>query len=274
MRFVGVILAAFAFIQQAQAADMGGVLRGAVSELGRPAYIRWGGFYFGGQLGYSTASLDFSKAQESQVAFILRESALEANSNISGWGVMGIEGTSRPAYGAFLGYNMQWDNVIVGIEFNYNHVHGGLKGASSGSIRRSEAPGNGFVYDTTVTANAAMDITDYGTARLRLGYGFGNFLGYAFGAVAVGRADLLRTATVFAIERAADGSGVPFPFGPFTETETRTAFINGYAVGVGFDWALGKNIFARAEYEFVDFYPFSDLTAYINSIRGGVGVKF
>ena len=30
MRFVGLLLAAFAFIQQAHAADMGGILRGAM----------------------------------------------------------------------------------------------------------------------------------------------------------------------------------------------------------------------------------------------------
>jgi outer membrane immunogenic protein len=218
--------------------------------------------------------MDFSNAQESQVAFMLREAAVEANSHVSQWAVMGIEGTSRPAYGAFLGYNMQWDNVIIGVEFNWSHVHTGMKGASSGSIRRLASPGNGFVYDTTVTATAAMDITDYGTARLRLGYAFGNYLGYAFGAFAAGRADLTRTSTVFALEMAADGSGVPFPFGPFTETERRAAFINGYALGVGLDWAVGRNIFVRAEYEFVDFYPFSDMTAYINSIRGAAGVKF
>jgi outer membrane immunogenic protein len=274
MRFVGLLLAAFAFIQQAHAADMGGILRGAMFELGRPAYMRWGGAYVGGQLGYSSASMDFSNAQQSQVAFILRELALETNSNASEWGLMGIEGTSRPTYGAFLGYNMQWDNAVFGVEVNWNHVHTGMKGASSGSIRRLASPGNGFVYDTTITANAAMDITDYGTARLRAGYAFGNYLGYAFAGLAFGRVDILRSSTVFALEMAADGSGVPFAFGPFTETEKRQALIHGYAFGVGFDWALRSNIFVRAEYEFVDFYPFSDMTVYINSIRGAVGVKF
>ena len=274
MRFVGLLLAAFAFVQQASAADLGGILRGAMVEVGRPAYVRWSGAYFGGQLGYSSASMDFSNAQQSQVAFILSETALENNSNVSNWGVMGVEGTSRPTYGAFLGYNLQWDNAIVGVEFNYNHVHTGMKGAASGSIRRLASPGNGFVYDTTVTAIASANITDYGTLRARLGYAFGSAMAYGFGGIAVGRADLQRTATVSAIEMAADGSGVPFFFGPFTETEKRLAFINGYTVGVGVDWAVGKNLFVRAEYEFIDFYPFSDMSAYINSIRGAVGVKF
>ncbi len=274
MRYVGLLLAAFAFIQQAHAADMGGVLRGAMVEVGRPAYVRWSGAYFGGQVGYSSASMDFSNAQQSQVAFILREAAIENSSHVSNWAVMGIEGTSRPTYGAFLGYNLQWDNVIVGAELNYNHVHTGMRGASSGSIRRLATPGNGFVYDTTITANAAMDITDYGTLRARLGYAFGSAMAYGFGGVAVGRADVQRTSTVFALEIAADGSGVPFPFGPFTENEKRQAFINGYTFGVGIDWAVTRNFFVRAEYEFIDWYPFSDMTAYTNSIRGAAGVKF
>jgi outer membrane immunogenic protein len=271
MRLVGFGLAAFAFVHQAQAADIGGVLRGAMFELGRPAYTRWGGYYAGGQLGYAHADMDFSRAAASQVAFILREAALEDSGQVSQWDLLGKGNTANAVYGAFAGFNRQWDSAVFGIELNYNH--GSLKSSSSGSLRRIVSPGNGFVYDTTISSTASMDITDYGTLRGRGGYVFGNMLAYAFVAVALGSAEVARASTVSAIETPqAGGPGVPF--GPITESEARKAFLYGYALGFGLDWMVTPTVFVRGDYEYLNFGRVSDMGAMVSTLRGAVGFKF
>src|SRR5687767_8096581 len=110
MRVVGFVLAVFAFLQQAHAADMSGVLRGAMVELGRPATVRWGGYYVGGQFGHSSATMDLTEAHQSQVAFLLQEAALEIDGHVSGWALMGAHTMARPTFGGFAGFNGQWDN--------------------------------------------------------------------------------------------------------------------------------------------------------------------
>ena len=125
MRFVGLLLAAFAFVQQAQAADLGGVLRGAMVEGGAPRLCALERRLFWRPARLFERRHGLYQGAELQVSFILSETALQNNSNVSNLGVMGVEGTSRPTYGAFVGYNLQWDNAIVGVEFNYNHVNTG-----------------------------------------------------------------------------------------------------------------------------------------------------
>ena len=49
---------------------------------------------------------------------------------------------------------------------------------------------------------------------------------------------------------------------------------SGFSVGGGLDWALTPNIFARGEFEFVQFAPFANISAYIVDARVGGGVMF
>ncbi|HJY16006.1 MAG TPA: porin family protein, partial [Xanthobacteraceae bacterium] len=48
----------------------------------------------------------------------------------------------------------------------------------------------------------------------------------------------------------------------------------GYSVGGGVDVALSPNLFLRAEYEYIQFAPFGNITATISSARIGAGLKF
>jgi opacity protein-like surface antigen len=186
--------------------------------------------------------------------------------------------THNGSYGFFVGYNSQWDQVVLGIELNYNRTS--LQASQSSTFSRIISPGDGFNYHTTVDALALQRITDYGTLRARAGYIMEGFMPYATVGIAVGRADINRTATVRAEKTLPQGGGVPdLDLGPLliqppSDGEVRTKFIYGYAAGVGLEAAILPNIFVRGEYEFLQFGPFSDMRANINAIRLGGGVRF
>src|SRR4051812_46278183 len=103
----------------AQNAHAGDFLRGS-QAVGPAMFTRWSGFYAGGQIGYSSSSGDFSQSTQSLLAYSLRESALETNAIPSSWKVLGSVATAAAQnYGGFIGYNTQWQDLIIGAEINY-----------------------------------------------------------------------------------------------------------------------------------------------------------
>ena len=48
----------------------------------------------------------------------------------------------------------------------------------------------------------------------------------------------------------------------------------GFTFGGGLDVALTRNVFLRAEYEYVQFAPIANLVVDVNTVRGGLGIKF
>ena len=66
-----------------------------------------------------------------------------------------------------------------------------------------------------------------------------------------------------------------YPLTPVGQIESRTNnFVVGYTAGFGAEYALFGNVFARGEYEYVKFQPVKNISASINTIRTGVGVRF
>ena len=113
-----------------------------------------------------------------------------------------------------------------------------------------------------IGASGNLDLTDFGTARGRAGYVIGNFLPYGFIGMAVGRASYsLATRSVLQQNTAAN------PIFPCVDNW-------GYTVGAGLDWALTPNIFARGEFEFVQFAPITNIAVSVASGRVGAGFKF
>jgi outer membrane immunogenic protein len=279
MRAVIICLTMFGFVGAAGAADLDdSVLRGSeVFEPQAPTYSRWNGFYAGGQVGYATANMNFGNAAQSQLADITRDTEL-SNGLVSSMPVFSTptQDTHGNSYGVFGGYNSQWEQVVVGVELNYNRTS--LLGSEVGTLDRRFAPGNGYIYDTTVTAVASQHITDYGTLRARVGYVIDRFMPYATVGIAVGRADINRTASVTSIRElpngARDGNTGPVLLQPSSESEVMTKFIYGYAAGLGLEAAILPNIFVRGEWEFIQFGPFSDMRANLNALRVGAGVRF
>jgi outer membrane immunogenic protein len=117
----------------ARAADWPGgapVLRGSLA----PSFARWDGWQFG---------------------------VLAAYGNMT----TSLNTTTGPVFGAFVGYNWQWGELVLGLDFAYK-------------------------YPSTLDAStdvASFKLVDYETLRGRAGYAFGPFLPYAVLGVAVGR---------------------------------------------------------------------------------------
>jgi outer membrane immunogenic protein len=236
-----------------------------------PKYTRWAGFYVGGQMGQSSTEMNFENATEKLIAYILRTTALENEEHPSTWGVLGKSNPTGQSYGGFIGYNSQWSDVIIGLDFHYNasSFHG--VAPVSPITRAVNAGGNDYI--ATVDGSASMRITDYGALRFRAGWVAGNFLPYATVGLAFGRADITRSARVSGTETP-EGGGTPFPF-VFSTTEVKNkAFIYGWSAGGGVDVFVVPNFFLRGEIEYMSFTEIEGVMATIATARVGAGFKF
>lgn len=219
------LLAASLISGRARAADMPDYLRGPISE--PPSrYVNWDGLYLGAHIGYSNLTTDFSGAT----------SAVTLQSTT----------TNSVSYGGFIGYNVQWDELVLGIDGIYTRPSSLATSSSSGA-----------------TNSATYSLNDYAAVRARAGYAFGQFLPYGFLGAAVGR---------FNYSIASAGS-----------TNSRdNAFAAGFTTGLGIDVAITPNIFLRAEYEYIAFSElgfrkdtvFSGIRSNTNTGRVGLGVRF
>jgi opacity protein-like surface antigen len=247
---------------------------------GPPQYTRWNGFYFGGMIGSANASFDFGNATESLVATVLRNTWIEEEFHASRWPQLRNGGDRGATQGGFIGYNTQWQDVVVGIEATYTRLSVGA--TSSDSIGRILTHGD-FDYAVQVTSAAAYSLTDYGSLRVRAGWAISQFLPYLTGGLAVGRGSYFRSATV-SYPVPTYNQAPPTPpdqpppnppsYGPVTESHARTdATIWGYALGGGVDIAVMPNVFVRAEYEYVGL-PIAGMQLNLHNFRVGGGFKF
>jgi outer membrane immunogenic protein len=244
---------------------------------GSPAYWNWSGFYVGGQVGWSSANFDPGKATQPLVANLLRQTTIEQEAQVSGWPNLPRSSSTGTNYGFFFGYNSQWDDIILGVEFSYN-FGANMSAQANDLIQRSFSASDGYLYNVSVASQAAMAFKDYGTIRGRAGYVMGRFLPYAQLGVAIGRADLRRSVTVNLTGTDADpGNPPPLPNVALNRSASDgkgDAFIYGITTGLGVDVALTENIFLRAEYEFIQFFQAQGMTTQLNTGRLGVAVKF
>lgn len=241
-------LALLGFAPSAFAADYGApYLRGSqVYEPGRPAFYDWSGSYVGLQAGYSNAHTTFSEVWGSLVPVLAGgvvplEPPLGRRGNGSG-----------ASYGGFVGFNSQWDEVVLGLELSYSHT----------SLRPSTTATVADPAPATVTAGKEMHVTDFATFRGRAGYVMGRYLPYAMIGFAMGRAEQVRTALVI--------PAVGGPLGPISDSNPKWAY--GYAAGIGLDVMVMQNMFLRAEYEFVQFV--NNIDTSINTVRAALGLRF
>lgn len=274
MRRLLVAAAMLGTVSAAHAADMPDlpILRGSFTDGLSKSNVNWDGFYIGGQGGYGASDEHFSGSNKTMLATLLDHNVIQ-QMDVANWN-LGLGGESRrsSSYGAFFGYNGQWEDAVLGLEVSY--LHGSFGGSSSASkeLVSGSALSDTFFHDVRVTSSAAISISDLATFRGRAAYAWGCFLPYVFGGFALGKADISRNVLV---EDAVSTSIV----GPFTSlvplhaTDTvHNHLIYGYTAGLGVDINLVGGLFARAEWEYVRFT--SQVDTNINTVRAGLGYKF
>jgi outer membrane immunogenic protein len=264
----------FGAVSGAQAADMPDlpILRGAFIDGLSTSRPNWQGGYIGGQAGYGSSDERFKGSTSNMLAALLANDVIQ-QMGVSQWN-LGLDGNSSrsSAYGAFGGYNEQWEDVVLGLEASY--MHGSFGGASSATAGPLVGPqlSDNFFHRVSVTSSSAISISDMATFRGRAGYAWGCFLPYLFGGFALGNADITRSVHV----EDAIGNTRFGPFIPLRSLDATDAVHNhliyGYSAGLGVDINLIGGLFMRAEWEYVRFTAAVDTN--INTVRAGLGYKF
>jgi outer membrane immunogenic protein len=249
----------------AQAADMPDFLRGSLLPAAPPPIADWQGFYVGGQAGYGSSDENFNGATSNMASTLLADTLIEQELLVSQWNLeLGKDSQRAGGFGAFAGYNWQWDDVVVGVEGSYLHAQFG--GSASATEARMATLTDGLVHDVTATSQASIAISDMATFRGRAGYAFGCFLPYVFGGFALGNADISRSITVQDV-----AGGVPLM--PLSASDVEhNHLVYGYSAGLGIDYKLTAGLFLRGEWEYTRFTSVIDTT--VNTVRAGIGYKF
>lgn len=250
-----------------------------VTTVGPATFTRWSGFYFGGQFGYNEANANFADATQPLVHFSLRELTLENVDAPSQWAVLGRGSDSAFGGGGFIGYNTQWQDLIIGVEGNYTRTNL-VTNAPTTPIGRITSAG-GASYSVFLSGAGSLDLTDYATMRARAGWILGDFLPYGFAGFAVGRASYSVTTLVYGQQSTqtppfpcTDNGGSCINYSYANSAGQSSALLYGLSVGVGLDWAMTQNIFLRSEFEFIQFAPLANINVSIVGARVGAGLKF
>ena len=248
----------------AEAADLSDlpILRGAFTEGLTTRTVNWQGAYLGVQGGTGRADMNFSGVTRPLAERLLSGTTIENVGQVSTWPLGGKDSVRGSGIGGFVGYNSQWDDVLIGVELNYLHA--------TFDRSQSDIMGRGFMngndaYQVAYESYARMAVHDMGSLRLRAGYAFGSFLPYAFGGVAIGQADITKTARVF-------GNEAGFLFDINRTEQKNNHFVYGYSGGLGMDVMLWAGLFLRAEWEYLRFT--APIDTQINTVRAGLGYKF
>jgi outer membrane immunogenic protein len=278
------------------------ILRGAQS-VGPATFANWSGFYAGGQAAYGGGVGNFNNASNSLLAYALRETEIESVADVSAWPLIGNASGSSPSYGAFVGYNSQWQNIVLGAEIDYSHVNMVFTAPStpiSGLTYFSQTLGGNQEneYLINATGSAALHLTDYASLRARAGWIFDDkFLPYGFAGFVVARGSYSESAGIDGEIVTTQFNGVstpqpvlnfcPFPTNAYIasvpqtcqtfgtqDSSGGTSYMYGFDAGLGIDFAVTQNLFLRGEFEYVHIFPLHDITADIAQARVGVGYKF
>jgi outer membrane immunogenic protein len=273
----------FGAVSGAQAADMPDlpILRGAFTEGLTTKRVNWQGYYIGGQGGYGSSDVDFRRFPSTAPLLQVLLTDVEREMGVFG-PPTNFDKLSRRSSGggAFAGYNSQWDDVVIGVEASY--LHGGFGGSiTAADTRSSSSPlTDNYYHQVTATSQAAISIKDMATLRVRAGYAYECFLPYLFGGVALGNADISRSATVLDVTTPGPPNPPAQPASPPAQPPTfgsaavaqHNHLIYGYSAGLGVDVNLIGGLFLRAEWEYVRFTAATEVN--INTVRAGLGYKF
>ncbi|HEY0220559.1 MAG TPA: outer membrane beta-barrel protein [Afipia sp.] len=259
----------------AQAADMPDFsnmpLRGALST----GPVNWQGYYVGGQVGYGSSDMNFSGSNEGLIAKALGPNNILQNVVSSVGEANGKVSVRQTTFGGFVGYNGQWEDVVLGFEANYMHGKFFAESTAAPVPLTYVTPfADGRYHTVGLISSQSVSITDMGTLRARAGYVVGNFLPYVFGGVSLGRADI--SSNVLITDRSATSlaGASTAPLITYSANDsTGGKMLYGYSAGLGTEVMLAGNLFGRLEWEYLRFVN-AGADVNMNTVRGGIGYKF
>jgi opacity protein-like surface antigen len=240
----------------AQAADLPDlpILRGSLGSgsLSSPR-VNWQGFYVGGQADYGSITTKLPGGLNADM-----QSTFTPPFGVSyNWQPLGQAHSLNSGFGAFAGYNWQWDDAILGIEANY--LHGAFHSYSTSTGYTYNLPA--FTVASVTNSRADVSLSDFGSLRTRFGWAAGCFMPYGFLGVGFGS----RT-----IDRVVSAS--PASISPIWSTDSKEKLVYGYSGGFGLDTMIVGGLFLRAEYEYLRVT--ADYESTIHTARVGLGYKF
>src|SRR5271154_3430615 len=149
MRWVLTSLMMLVLTPPALAADLD-ILRGIqpmapatiapVYPVGPATYTRWSGFYVGGDFSFNYSRADFTSATAPLVELSLQDTVVQQLFQPSQLQSLGISSANAFGFGGFLGYNIQWEDLVTSVEATYTHTSLNITGPSSPAISRSFNP--------------------------------------------------------------------------------------------------------------------------------------
>jgi outer membrane immunogenic protein len=248
MRRLLLVAVMFGAASVAQAADMPDlpILRGGFTD-GMATKVNWQGFYVGGQASYGSATSKTAPTVNSD---------LQASYPGYNWVQLPQPNSNTTGFGAFGGYNSQWEDVVVGLEANY--IHDGIRSVSD---TMGVVYNNDLSFRSLAHSTAIVKLSDFGSLRVRGGYVMGSFLPYLFVGTGFGSQTVDRSISVY-----------PLPPLPGPTEASKTKLVYGYSAGAGVDVMLVAGLFMRVEYEYRRVT--SDIETNINTVRAGLGYKF
>jgi len=268
--FLGLVVSAIA--THATAADY---LRGSTYEAAPKRGYDWSGVYVGGQVGYANTDFDLGPATREMVANEVRELLVEQEFNISGLPNLPGRDGRAVSYGGFIGFNKQWGDIVLSFELNYNRTS--ISAESTDSIGRAMTASNDLTYNVLLDSRVSAELTDYASIRLRAGYAMDWLMPYMMFGASVGRVNYSRSVSINLQEWDMEADPDPVLLGTINRTVSdarNNALTGGFAIGGGVDLGLTRNLFLRAEYEYMYLAPVAGISFHVNTIRGAAALKF
>jgi outer membrane immunogenic protein len=233
----------------------------------------WTGFYFGGHIGGAFGETEIGDT------FDYNGDPFAKNTIDSTGIITGVQ----------LGYNVQRGNVVFGFEADLGYL--GLSGDKTADLPHPERE----KYDPNdeISAKYSIDGGLYGDLTARLGYSADKALFYVKGGAAFLNADFKSHYVGANCSTTTDWCGTPNP--SKFDFETSDTLV-GWTIGVGVEYALGRNWSFKAEYQHFDFgtmslgyegeYKFNnkgytsdlegnaDIDVVVDAVKVGVNYKF
>ncbi len=225
-----------------------------------PAFT-WGGFYIGGNAGYSwsTESVDLGTTSSQAGGTTFGNTIGTAIGTAMAGAVPSSIVTDPHGFigGAQAGYNWQWGWAVYGIETDFQGAN--IKGSNSatgagvGSI--PIAPGFGIPFNSTASAFAEQKLDWFGTLRARLGFTLWDphLLVYGTGGFAYGEAEsnanYSLTACVLGGLACSNSPGInQIVTGPTGASGSASSVRTGWTAGAGVEYAFAPGWSLKTEW--------------------------